>query len=66
MKRRRPPPRWQPKPGHMLFYRQEVPIADVEERVKAGMAWFDKLPRKKRDQLNFVLPEDITPGSKRS
>jgi hypothetical protein len=29
MKRRKPLPRWQPKPGHMLFYRREMSISAV-------------------------------------
>jgi len=66
MKRRKPPPRWQAKPGHMLFYHREVSIAEVELRAKAVMTGFDKLPRKARDQLNFDLPEDSMPGRKRT
>jgi hypothetical protein len=65
-RRRTSPPKWQAKPGHMLFYNKEVPVAVAERHAKMLMRGFDKLPRKKRDQLNFVLPEDITPGSKRS
>jgi len=50
--RKPPPPRWQPKPGHMLFYNDEVPIGDVETHAKAVIGNFDQLPRKRRDEIN--------------
>jgi hypothetical protein len=54
MRRRRqpPPPKWQPRPGHMLFYREEVPIREAERHAEAIMAGFDNLPRKQRDRIN--------------
>jgi hypothetical protein len=57
MKRHQPPrPKWQPKPGHMLWYRQEVTIRSVEKECKATMAVFDDLPQKDRDRINDGEP----------
>jgi hypothetical protein len=54
MKRRRKTsrPRWQPKPGHMFFYNEEVPIEEAERHAKMMMGKFDSLPRKIRDLIN--------------
>jgi hypothetical protein len=51
-RRRKAPPKWQPRPGHMLFYREEVPISEAERHAKARMCGFDNLPCKQRDQIN--------------
>jgi len=40
----------------MLFYREEVPIAEAEKHARAMMGGFDNLPRKTRDQLNQAEP----------
>jgi hypothetical protein len=52
MKRPGTPPKWQPRPGHMLFYRREVPISEVEKHARAVMTGFDSLSRQTRDRLN--------------
>ncbi len=48
--------KWQPKPGHMLFYNQEVPIAVAKAHAKWVLRGFDDLPRKTRDQINEAEP----------
>jgi hypothetical protein len=58
MKRQRPlkkPP--EPPPGYIHFYWDLVPIAEVERWARESMAAFDRLPREKRDAINYQRTE---------
>jgi len=51
-KRKLPPKPPEPPPGFTWFYWELVPIGEVEERAKAAMSGFDRLPRARRNKIN--------------
>jgi hypothetical protein len=52
-RRRLPPKPPEPPPGYMWFYWELVPVEQVRREARRQMARFDRLPRSKRDRLNY-------------